>query len=231
MAGVSGNWLCIETTGDILGVAVLSADGALVGELEQAAPRLHSTRLVPAVAEVLRLAGLAPDAIGQIAVDRGPGSYTGIRIGLAAAEAMGEALRIPVFGVPGLWASAASRSLEGLYAPALDARRQDAFCALYEVRGRELPQERIAPAMRPFAEFLEECRSFGRPVEVMGDVVRRQEELLRMSPFVRIGPSEMGAARLGLFAMRAREEALDDALSAAALYLRPPATGPRRLDG
>ncbi len=228
---MTGNWLCIETTGDILGVAVLGADGALLADLEQAAPRLHSARLVPAVAEALRLAGLTPAGIGQIAVDRGPGSYTGIRIGLAAAEAMGEALGVSVFGVPGLWASAASRSVDGLYAPVLDARRQDAYCALYEVRGAQLPEERIAPAMRPLRTFLEECGSFGRPVEVMGDAVRRQGALLRASPFVRIGPGEMGAARLGLFAMRAREEAMDDALSTAALYLRPPAAAVRRLDG
>ncbi len=228
---MSGNWLCIETTGDLLGVALLGADGALLADVEQEAPRLHSARLVPAIAEALRLAGLSQAAVGQIAVDRGPGSYTGIRIGLAAAEAMGQGLGIPVFGVPGLWASAASRSLEGLYAPALDARREDAFCALYEVRRKGLPEERIGPGMRPMREFLEECRSFGRPVEVMGDAVRRHEEIVRGFAFARIGPSQMGAARLGLFAMRAREEALDDALSTAALYLRPPATAPRRLDG
>ncbi len=228
---MNGNWLCIDTTGDILGVAVLSADGALLADLEQTAPRLHSSLLVPAIAEVLRLAGLAQEAIGQIAVNRGPGSYTGIRIGLAAAEAMGYALGIDVCGVPGLWASAASRSLEGLYAPALDARREDAFCALYEVPGRGLPLERLGPAMRPMRDFLDECRTLGQPVEVMGDAVDRHGEILRGYPFVRIGPSQMGAARLGRFAMRAREEALDDALSTAALYLRPPAAAAQRLDG
>ena len=228
---MSGGWLCIETTGDVLGVAILAADGGLLAEIGQQAPRLHSALLVPAIAEALRLAGLSQASIGQIAVNRGPGSYTGIRIGLAAAEAMGEALGIPVYGVPGLWASAASRSLEGLYAPALDARREDAFCALYEVRRDGLPLERIGPGMRPLREFLEACRPFGRPVEVMGDAAGRHGEIVRGYPFVRIGPSQMGAARLGLFAIRAREEALDDALSTAALYLRPPAAATRRADG
>lgn len=228
---MTGAWLCIETTGDILGVAVLAADGALLAEVEQAAPRRHSALLVPAVADALRLAGIPRTAIGQIAVDRGPGSYTGIRIGLAAGQALGEGLGIPVFGVPGLWASAAARSLEGLYAPALDARRQDAFCALYEVSGRGLPMERIAPAMRPMADFLAECAAFGRPVEVMGDAVARQADALAGHAFVRLGPAELGAARLGRFAMRAREEARDDALSAAALYLRPPSATARGLDG
>jgi tRNA threonylcarbamoyladenosine biosynthesis protein TsaB len=216
---------------DVAERALFLLYAADLADLQQAAPRLHSSRLVPAVSEALRLAGLAPAAIGQVAVNRGPGSYTGIRIGLAAAEAMGQALGIPVYGVPGLWASAASRSLDGLYAPALDARREDAFCALYEVQGVGLPRERIAPAMRPIADFLGECHAFGRPFEVMGDVVRRQAGLLGASPHARIGPSDLGAARLGLFAMRAREEALDDALSTAALYLRPPAAAARRLDG
>ena len=228
---MSGNWLCIATTGDILGVAVLGGDGALLADLRQSAPRLHSSLLVPAIGETLRLAGLTPAAIGQIAVDRGPGSYTGIRIGLAAAQAMAAGLGVPVYGVPGLWASAAERRLEGLYAPALDARRQDAFCALYEVVGAGLPKERIEPGMRPVVDFLRECHVFGRPFEVMGDIVRRQPELLRASPFARLGPDDLGAARLGNFAMRAWEEGLDHVLSTAALYLRPPAATVRKRDG
>jgi len=227
---LTGAWLCIETTRDVLGVAVLSPDGGLLAELEQAAPRLHSALLVPSIAEALRLAGLTTAALGQIAVDRGPGSYTGIRIGLAAAEAMGLALTIPVLGVPGLWASAAERSLPGLYAPAVDARREDAFCALYEVVGPGLPEERVAPAMRPLAEFLPLCEEFGRPFELLGEQRWLERPVVRASPLARIGGEAAGPARLGRFAIRARKEA-GDALSTTALYLRPPAVAAGRADG
>ncbi len=91
----------------------------------------HSERLMPAVAWATEAAGLRPADIGGIAVVAGPGGFTGIRTGLAAAKAIAQARALPVWGVDTLEALAASYPAEGLVSPLLDARRGDVFAALY----------------------------------------------------------------------------------------------------
>ena len=226
---MKGPWLCFDTSTEMLSAAVLGRDGRLLAEVSRHAPRLHSAMLVPTISEALRLAGVSRSDLGAAAANRGPGSYTGLRIGLAALEALRDGLGIPVYGVPGLPAAAFAQAQDGLVAPALDARREDAFCALYEVRDGALPRELMEPALRRLPDFCEDLKAHGRPVLFLGDAVRAHRAILETCEYARLGTAELRAADLGRYALRAREEAtIADALSTAALYLRPPAVSDGR---
>ncbi len=225
---MKGPWLCFDTATEVLSAAVIGEDGRLLAEVSRHAPRLHSAMLVPTIEETLALAGIARGDLAAAAANRGPGSYTGLRIGLAALQALRDGLGIPAYGVPGLVAAAFSQAQDGLVAPALDARREDAFCALYEVGGGALPLERIEPSLRGLREFCGELGLLRRPVLFLGDAVRAHRSILEGFEFARLGAADLRAADLGRFAQRAREEAsIADALSTAALYLRPPAVSGR----
>lgn len=96
----------------------------------------HSERLLPLVDEVLARAGLPLAAVERIAVGLGPGSFTGVRLGLATAKGLQLATGIPLVGVSSLAALAASAwSLEGPLVAALDARRDEVYAALYTLGG------------------------------------------------------------------------------------------------
>jgi tRNA threonylcarbamoyladenosine biosynthesis protein TsaB len=118
------------------------ADGRPLRESHLSAPAggrpAHATRLLAEIGEAVESAG-GWEEIGRIAVGVGPGSFTGLRIGISTARALGQALRIPAVGVGtlaalarGMAEGAAGRSL----LPALDARRGEAFAALYDADRR-----------------------------------------------------------------------------------------------
>lgn len=222
---MTGPWLGFDTTGEVLSVAVADGGGRILAEINRRAPRLHASLLLPAVEEALRLAGVARGDLAAIAANRGPGSYTGIRIGLAAMAALSRGLGRPAHGVAGFWAAAFAGGPGGLTAPILDARRGDVFCALYESPEEDpqgLPREVIAPGLRPLEEFLGEIGRLGRTVRLVGDAVASQRETLLRFPFIAHGPSELRALDLIRFAQTAVEGGgVPDALSGAALYLRP----------
>ena len=91
-------WLALDTSGATSNVAVGTAEKA-VAELSVRRKRTHSEQIVPHIEAVLRLAGLDRVDLTGIAVTSGPGSFTGLRIGLATAKAMAFALQIPLVGV------------------------------------------------------------------------------------------------------------------------------------
>ncbi len=124
--------LGIETATDVCSVALLK-DESLVQEAALAQPRAHSTHLVPLIQETLQTAGLSPSDLNLIAVSQGPGSYTGLRIGLSTAKGLAYALDIPIIGVSTLealaLASTPHASANNLILVAFDARRDELFAA------------------------------------------------------------------------------------------------------
>ena len=89
--------LAIDTATQVSSVAVASAD-KLAAELTMQAKLTHSETLMPHIKEVLRMANVRKEQLEGIAVSIGPGSFTGLRIGLAAAKAMAYALDLPIVG-------------------------------------------------------------------------------------------------------------------------------------
>jgi tRNA threonylcarbamoyladenosine biosynthesis protein TsaB len=130
--------LAIDTSGKVAGAALLS-DGLLVCETNLAAGRTHSERLMPIVDGCFALAGWKPADIDIVAAVAGPGSFTGVRIGVSAAKGIAEALGIPAVAVNTLEALAASfPGFAGVVVPMLDARREQVYCAVYDGNLEEL---------------------------------------------------------------------------------------------
>jgi tRNA threonylcarbamoyladenosine biosynthesis protein TsaB len=117
--------LAIDTAAPRLALALLKADGSVDTLLEPMAQG-QAERLFPALGELLGRNGVGYADLARIAVTTGPGSFTGLRIGLSAARGLGLALTVPVIGVPSLLALSLSAQCNPI-AVLLDARRDEAY--------------------------------------------------------------------------------------------------------
>ena len=133
--------LAIETAGPRGGVALLRDEGA-PRELVLEAARSVGAELAPSIKRLLREAGLGARTPDLVAVDVGPGSYTGLRIGIAAAKGLAFAWRCPLLGVSATDALAAAAGPEAERAVvALDASRGEVWAARYARREGALALE------------------------------------------------------------------------------------------
>ncbi|HKI13543.1 MAG TPA: tRNA (adenosine(37)-N6)-threonylcarbamoyltransferase complex dimerization subunit type 1 TsaB [Roseiarcus sp.] len=134
--------LAIDTSCGAASVAVVEGGVAEpLAILSRPMARGHADALAPMVEEAMRGVDGGFASLGRIAVATGPGSFTGIRVGLAMARAMGLALAIPVVGVSTLAAFAApllSEPRAGIIAAAIDARHGSVYFQLFEASGRPL---------------------------------------------------------------------------------------------
>ncbi|MBM3335763.1 tRNA (adenosine(37)-N6)-threonylcarbamoyltransferase complex dimerization subunit type 1 TsaB, partial [Candidatus Sumerlaeota bacterium] len=148
--------LGIETATFCGGVAIL-ADDRLIASLTLDSPTTHSTRLLGAITTVMAEAKIDASQLTGIAVSIGPGSFTGVRIGLAVAKGLALALNIPIVGVSTLEGLAVRAGRDSrLICPVVDARRKETFVAAYRwKRSDELPRLVIAPAVMAIEEFLQ----------------------------------------------------------------------------
>jgi len=123
--------LAMDTSTLVMGVAPLD-EGRLLGEMLTNQKKNHSVRLMPTVESLLAGLDVAPRDIQLIAVGMGPGSYTGVRIGVTTAKMMAWALAVPLVGVSTLLAMAASVGpVDGWVCPLIDARRGRVYTGLY----------------------------------------------------------------------------------------------------
>lgn len=118
----------------------ISESGKMIGGLENQQTRDHAAFIQPAIQTLLRDSGISIHALDAVAAVDGPGSYTGIRVGLSAAKGLCFALQIPLITVNTLaWmARAGMDKAEDLLCPMIDARRMEVFTAVYEKDGREI---------------------------------------------------------------------------------------------
>jgi tRNA threonylcarbamoyl adenosine modification protein YeaZ len=113
------------------------------GSAESVDRRRHTELLTPAIADVMAEAGAAPSDLSAIAVGVGPGPYTGLRVGLVTARAMGESLRVPVHGVCTLDIIAWASGRTAPFAVATDARRKEVYWARYASYGERLTEPAV----------------------------------------------------------------------------------------
>jgi len=135
--------LSLETSSPICSIALHKVeDGRLLGQSELRLEKSHSTHLTVLIEQLLANTGYTLRDLAAVAVSDGPGSYTGLRIGAAAAKGLCFALDIPLLAVgtlPALAHQIAARTPRAeswLYCPMLDARRQEVYTALYHADGR-----------------------------------------------------------------------------------------------
>lgn len=161
--------LALETSTRRGSVALLE-DGRLVSSLEHEQPNAHAELLLPLLERALAAAGWAKSSLDRLGVGVGPGSFTGLRVGIALAEGLSVGLDRPLIGVGSLMAMAAGGLSERPHGPCcalLDARREELFAAVYIDGHRELH----APVALPLQHFPEFLRDFGA-VTVVGEVAR-----------------------------------------------------------
>lgn len=124
--------LAIDTSTFVMAIGLVDGDKVL-GEIVTNFKKNHSIRLMPAIDGLMKDAGVQPSELERIVVAHGPGSYTGVRIGVTTAKTLAWSLRIPLVGVSSLEALAQNgRYYDGVVAPIFDARRGQVYTGLYQ---------------------------------------------------------------------------------------------------
>jgi tRNA threonylcarbamoyladenosine biosynthesis protein TsaB len=141
--------LAIDTALDACAAGVLDTDsGELMTQESLAMKRGHAEALMPLIARVMKAAGVAFLSLDRIAVTTGPGSFTGLRVGLSAARGIALAANRPVVGLTTLTAYAApvvSRNAEQPVIVAIDARHDQVYFQVVSGNGIPLIRPRVAP--------------------------------------------------------------------------------------
>ncbi len=163
--------LALETSAKAVSAAV-AEEGAILALSYQNSGLTHSRTLMPMVEGMLKNASLTMDDIGLVAVAHGPGSFTGLRIGVSAAKGLAWAKELPCCGVSTLEAMArGAADFEGLLVCAMDARRQQVYHALFRTENGHLTRlcDDCAVSLETLAERL---RDLPEPKLVLGDGAR-----------------------------------------------------------
>lgn len=130
------NILLIETATAVCSVA-LAGDEGILAELHTAQPNAHSSQLSPLIGRLYAMCGIAARQLGAVCVSSGPGSYTGLRIGVSTAKGICYALGIPLLSVPTLQSMASqfyaqNPAYKGMVCPMIDARRMEVYAGVYD---------------------------------------------------------------------------------------------------
>lgn len=208
--------LAVETSTLAGGVAVLDGD-RVVGEYLLDVRVTHSERLMVAIDRVLGDAGLSIGDLDGVAVAIGPGSFTGLRIGLGTVKGLVFARSIPVAAVPTLDAMAAGIPFAALpVVPVLTARRDEVYTSRYRWDGLRMRREGEYLAISP-AEL---SAQLDEPVILVGDAATAiVSPFARVAPLARRLPSPAVVGQLGIERLM-RDETVAGA-DLVPFYLRP----------
>lgn len=173
-------WLGIDTANTPLSVALVE-DGRIICEQTSTFSRTHSIQAMPAIERLLNEAHLRPTDLEAIAVSEGPGSYTGVRIGVTLAKTLAWTLQIPLVGVSSLEVLAANAiPFAGVICPIFDARRGNVYCGLYKTEGERLQALR-EDCHSSLDQLLTDVAELNQPVLFIGtDVNLHKTSISRM---------------------------------------------------
>ena len=196
--------LCIETGTDICSVGI-AREGEIVSMLESDEGRDHARKVGVFVDELLRSTGIAPDEIDAVAVGKGPGSYTGLRIGVSFAKGLCYGLQKPLIAVGSLDALTAVAREEfeaGIIdvedwdkvqlCPMVDARRMEVYAQIFDSCGNPLSD---VAAEVVTEESFAEWRKDGHFV-IFGNGAAKCAEVLAGATLINVAPSVRGIAPL-----------------------------------
>jgi tRNA threonylcarbamoyladenosine biosynthesis protein TsaB len=216
--------LAIETSSPLLGVA-LADDVEVRASYELLADRAHAGELPLAVDRVLRAAGVSLRQLDGVAIDIGPGSFTGLRIGVAFVKALLAGVPKPVVGIPSLDVLAAGLAqAPGRICPVVDARQRNVYAAVY--RGEHGGITKVSDYQLTTAQEL--AAGLGNsPVLLLGDGLKLYRQVFQdalgtqaqFAPPDAWRPRATVLARLG--AARLRQGQQDDLSRLTPLYLYP----------
>ncbi len=197
--------LCIETGTDICSVGI-ARDGELVSLRESDEGRDHARKVGVFVDELLHESGISPDDLDAVAVGKGPGSYTGLRIGVSFAKGLCYGLQKPLLAIGSLDALAAVAREDyeagilqvedwdnALLCPMVDARRMEVYAQVFDTEG--VAQNNVSAEIID-ADSFSAFRDQKRPFVIFGNGARKCADVLEGAQFIEIAPSARGLARL-----------------------------------
>ncbi len=215
--------LCIETGTDICSVGI-AKDGELISLRESDEGRDHARKVGVFVDEMLREMEIAPDDLDAVAVGKGPGSYTGLRIGVSFAKGLCYGLKKPLVALGSLDAlvevaredyQAGIISVEGweraYLCPMVDARRMEVYAQVFDTTGAPLTE---VSAEVVDGESFAAHRGTEHPFVIFGSGAQKCAELLPDAVLVDVTPSARGLARLA-------QQALDAGKTEDIAYFEP----------
>jgi tRNA threonylcarbamoyladenosine biosynthesis protein TsaB len=216
--------LALDTATLVSSVALATRD-TLLAEITLQTKKTHSELLMPHIAKLIDMAEVAKSDIKAVAVSIGPGSFTGLRIGLSTAKTLAYALHIPLVGVPTLAAMAYGCPVPGvILAPMLDAQKGNVYQALFEWQEGELREIQPAVVMK-VDTALEQLCQYDRPVMLLGEAaVMYREEIKRSGKNLILAESHViiqrasSVAGLGFKLLEQGME--DDVMKLEPLYIR-----------
>ena len=196
--------LAIETGTDICSVALVR-DGELVALRESDEERNHAKKIAVFVDELLRECNVAADELDAVAVSKGPGSYTGLRIGVSFAKGLCYGQNIPLVAVGSLdsLVEVAREDFEAgivdvenwdkaILCPMIDARRMEVYTRLFDTEG--VAQSEVEAKIIDAESFAEERKD--NPFVIFGSGAKKCEEVLEGATLIDVVPSARGMARL-----------------------------------
>lgn len=170
--------LALDTSSITATVALLD-DDKLIGEYTLNHKKDHSQKLMPMIEELLNSCSIKPKDIDVFAVSLGPGSFTGLRIGIATIRTMGQALNKKVVGVPTLEALAYNLyKINGLVCPIIDAQRDLVYAALYKWIDNNMV-ELIKPQVISIEDLIHRLKAEKENIYFIGDGLQRFTENLK----------------------------------------------------
>jgi len=161
--------LAIDTSNYALGVALIE-ENQVLGEYITNLKKNHSVRIMPAIQTLMKDCERVPADLTKIVVAKGPGSYTGVRIGVTIAKTLAWTLNIPLVGISSLeiLASGVSRYFDGYVSPLFDARRGQVYTGLYQTHGSEfltVKEDRLVM----LADWAESLKGAGKSILFIGN--------------------------------------------------------------
>jgi tRNA threonylcarbamoyladenosine biosynthesis protein TsaB len=170
--------LAIDTSNYPLGIALIDGERVL-GEYCTNIKKNHSLRVMPAIEMLMKECETKPEDLTKIVVANGPGSYTGVRIGVTIAKTLAWSLNIPLVPVSSLATLAASgRYFNGYICPIFDARRGQVYTGLYT-----FDQELVKPVHDDcnilLTDWLDSLKKFDKDILFVGNDVRLHQETIK----------------------------------------------------
>ena len=167
--------LGIESATESVGVSLASSDGVLAS-VEISRGRRHAESIVPCVQFVCERAEIELAEVGAIAVDVGPGLFTGMRVGIATAKSLAMALGIPMVPMTSLEVLAIGQSTtDEIIVPVVDARKSEVFWAMYR-RTEQGVDQLNQPTVGPVDDLISDLMARDQPTVCIGDGAHRYRD-------------------------------------------------------
>ena len=212
--------LSIDTSSSICAVGILE-DNKLIKEISQNNGLTHSEKLMPIIEQILVETNLKLNDIDLLVCDKGPGSFTGIRIGVATVKAFTDSLNIPAIGISSLEALCYTVPTDGIICSLIDAKNDNCYYSVFEKYNNKY-ELKEAFSVNEISVILENLKKQKSEITFVGDgaIVYKDKILQALPNSTLLIDNDLSAYKLGLAGFNAFKNGYSDELLP--LYLRAP---------